>query len=187
MRDYSGTISIDITDFWTWIFSTFEEISDAHYIVDWTFWKEGYFTIKDSEKSFDIELPEFIIWVAKEYMAITSDEFVFEQPIEHGGYIEIKFKASNHCDPRTWNNECIITGNHICPHKEISGKLCFSCKLCSLPQRQDSLTDQLRDTISLAIKAGLYDAADIINDILKKRSEGEVSESVQDWIDFTNG
>lgn len=38
--------------------------------------------------------------------------------------------------------------------------------LCSrfeqLPQRQDSLDDQLRDVIALANRAGCYDAADLI-------------------------
>jgi hypothetical protein len=39
----------------------------------------------------------------------------------------------------------------------------------TLPQRQDSLNDQLRDVITLATKAGCYAAADFIKNALNKR------------------
>ncbi len=39
----------------------------------------------------------------------------------------------------------------------------------TLPQRQDSLNDQLRDVMTLATKAGCYAAADFIKNALNKR------------------
>ena len=36
-----------------------------------------------------------------------------------------------------------------------------------LPQRQDSLTDQMRDVIPLATKAGCYDAADYLRRVVE--------------------
>lgn len=37
-----------------------------------------------------------------------------------------------------------------------------------MPQRQDSSTDQLRDLVCVAQRLGLYDAADIIKNLLQR-------------------
>ena len=41
-------------------------------------------------------------------------------------------------------------------------------KLTQQPQRQDGITDQLRDLYAFANKLGLYDAADLIRNITSK-------------------
>ena len=41
-----------------------------------------------------------------------------------------------------------------------------------LPQRQDSLDAQLADLIPLATKAGCYDAADYLRDIVARHNKG---------------
>lgn len=41
------------------------------------------------------------------------------------------------------------------------------------PQRQDGTRDQLRDLIVLANKAGLYDAADFVRDLLEKNQSNQ--------------
>jgi hypothetical protein len=41
----------------------------------------------------------------------------------------------------------------------------------SLPQRQDSTTDQLRDLMAVANKLGMYDACDWIRDRLEKNTK----------------
>lgn len=42
-------------------------------------------------------------------------------------------------------------------------------KLTQQPQRQDSTNDQLRDLHAFANKLGLYDAADLIRNIVNKQ------------------
>lgn len=38
-------------------------------------------------------------------------------------------------------NECIITNKYNCPHKEISGKTCSSCKI---PDKNNKLLNAIR-------------------------------------------
>lgn len=54
-----------------------------------------------------------------------------------------------------------------CPHSldawDAASERCAACgESFQRAQRQDSLTDQLRDVVALATRAGCYDAADFI-------------------------
>jgi len=42
------------------------------------------------------------------------------------------------------------------------------------PQRQDSLTDQLKDLYQIANKFGLYDAADFVRKLYESNWDGKV-------------
>jgi hypothetical protein len=56
-----------------------------------------------------------------------------------------------------------------------------------LPQRQDSLTDQLRDVVTAAVRMGCYDAADCINRWLDEDAAFPVGAKVEHRLASADG